>query len=100
MRDAVTQLAAFVDRARSLRSAVAANPAGERKFLEELVHPFNVFAFARVYLRISAFQIDRAQHARSAMTGASEENGVEIVFPDEAIEMNVGEAQTRARSPM
>ena len=57
--------------------------------------PSIVFALVRVYLGIGAFQIDWAQNARRAMPGTSQEDRVKIVLLDEAVEMNISEAQTR-----
>ena len=98
--DAVAELAAFVDRARSLGRAVAADASGEREFLEELGHPFFVFALVRVHLRVGPFEVDRRQHARGAVAGAGEKDGVEVVLVDQPIEMDVREAQAGARSPV
>src|ERR1700739_2383095 len=51
MGKAIAQFAAFMNRSRSLRSAVAANASGEREFLQELLHPFYILALVRVDLR-------------------------------------------------
>src|ERR1700733_10668672 len=50
MRQAVSQLASFVDRTRSLRCAMAPDPAGERKLFEELLHPHQILALVRIDL--------------------------------------------------
>src|SRR5215467_2136402 len=54
VRDAVAELAPLVDRAGSLRRAVAADTAGERELLEELAHPLLVLALVRIHLRVGA----------------------------------------------
>ena len=100
MGDAVAQLTAFVDGARRLGRAVAADAAREREFLEELAHPLLVLALVRIDLRVGALEIDRRQHPRRAMAGPGEEDGVEAVLVDQSIEMNVDEAQARARPPV
>src|SRR5262249_36757823 len=100
MRNAVTQLAPFMNRSRGFGSAVASDAAREGEILEERTHSFFIFALARIYLRISPFQVYGAQHAGSAVTGPSEENGVEIIFLDDAIEVNVAKAQSRTRAPV
>src|SRR5262249_9353072 len=76
VRHAVAELPAFVDGPRSLRRAVAADAARERELFEELPHPFFVLALVRVDLRVRAFEIDGRQHARRAVAGAGEEDGV------------------------
>ena len=68
VRDAVAQLAAFMDGARRFRRAVAADAAGEGEFLEELAHPLLVLALVRIDLRVGALQVDRRQ-ARPARRG-------------------------------
>ena len=50
MGDAVAEFAAFVDRARGLRRAVASDAAGEGEFLEELAscHPSSSLLFGYI----------------------------------------------------
>ena len=100
VRDAVAELAALVDGARRLRRAVAADAAGEGEFLEELAHALLVLALVRIDLRVGALQIDRRQHARRAVARAGQEDRVEVVLVDQAVEVNVGEAQAGTRAPV
>src|SRR5262249_8928449 len=100
VRDAISQFASFMHRAGGFRSAVAPDAAWERKIPEERTHSLCIFALAWVNLGIGTLQVDWAQHARSAMSGSSEEDGVEVVFLNKAIEMNIGKAQTRTRAPV
>jgi hypothetical protein len=93
VREHVAQFAAFVDGARRFRRAVAADAAGKRELLEELAHPGSlVLALVRIDLRVRAFQVARRQHARRAVSGAGHEDHVEIVFLDQPVQMDVGEA--------
>src|SRR3974377_2166452 len=89
-----------MDRPRGFGGAVAADAAGKGELLEERTHPFYILALVRINLRIGTLQIDRRQHTRRAMAGASQEDRVEVVLVDQAIEMNVDEAQPRTRSPV
>jgi hypothetical protein len=79
---------------------VAADAAGEGKFLEELKHPLLVLTFVWVDLRIGTLQINRRQNARRTVARASQEDGIEVVLVNQSIQMNVGEAQTGAGAPV
>ena len=70
VRHAVAQLAAFVDRSRNLRRAVAPELAGKRKSPEELEHSRFVLALLRIDLRVRAFQIAVRDHGGRAMSWA------------------------------
>src|SRR5262249_13841808 len=100
MRDAVTQLASLMDGARGFGRAVAAYATGKGEFLEELPHPLFVLALVRVNLGIGALQVGGPQYARRAVAGAGQKDRVEVVLVDEAVEVNVNEAQTGTRSPV
>ena len=100
VRDAVPELAPLVDGARGLRRAVAADAAGEGEFLEEGAHALLVLALIRIDLRVGALQIGRRQHARRAVARAGQEDDVQIVLGDQAVEVNVGEAQAGTRAPV
>ena len=100
VRQNVSQLAAFVDRSRRLGRAVAANAAGEGELLEELAQAFVVLALLRIDLGVRSFEVPRAEHAGRAVSGAGEEDHVEVVLLDEPVEVDVDEGQAGARSPM
>ena len=100
VREAVAELAAFVDGARSFRSDVAPDMAGEGELLEKFLHPFRVLAFVRINLGVGAFEICRPQHAGRAVTGPGHENHVEVVLDDHPVEMHPNEGQSRARAPV
>ena len=100
VREAVAELAAFVDRARRLRRDVRADVTREGELLEEALHALLVFALVRIDLRISTFQVRGTEHARRAVTRAGHENHVEVVSLDHPIEMRPHERQRRARAPV
>src|SRR4029450_11172822 len=101
VRDTVPEFAPLVDGAWGLRRAVTTDAAGEGEFLEEGAHTFFVLALIRIDLRIGALQIGRRQYTRRAVARAGQENDVQIVLGDQAVEVNIGKAQagTRAHVP-
>src|SRR4029453_18675953 len=100
VRDAVPEFASLVDGAWGLRRAVTADAAWEGEFLKEGAHALLVLALIRIDLRVGALQIGRPQYARRAMTRTGQEDGVQIVLGDQAVEVNVGEAQAGTRAPV
>jgi hypothetical protein len=100
MGQAVAEFAAFVNRAWRFRCDMAADVTGERELLEELPHPLKVFALVRIDLGVGAFEIGRSQHARRAMPGTRNEDDVQIMFDDQAVEMHPDEGQRGACTPV
>jgi hypothetical protein len=82
VRNAVTELSSLMDRSGRLRRAVAADPAGEAEVLEEQPQAVEILRLVRVDLGVRPFEVDRREHARRAVTGAGEEDRVEIVLLD------------------
>ncbi len=99
VREHVAEFAAFVDRARRFRRAVAADAAGERELLEELAQALFVLALVRVDLRVRAFQVDRAEHPGRAVPGPGQEDHVEVVLLDQPVQVDVDEARARGSIP-
>src|SRR5579872_2281947 len=79
---------------------MAANSPGKRKLLEELVQALGVLALIRVDLGISSFEIRVSESRWGAMSRARDVNHVQIVFFDEAVQMDPDETLTRIGSPM
>jgi hypothetical protein len=98
--DAVAQFAPFVDGPGGFGGDVAADVAGEGKLLEEALHPFVVFALIGIDLAVGAFQIDRAEHTGCTMAGASHEDHVQVVLFNQAVAVDVGEAEGRGSAPV
>jgi len=94
----VTQLTPLVDGTGRLRGAVAADAAGEGELLEEAQKAFLVQALVWVDLRVGAFPVDRAQHARGAVAGPGHEDHVGVVVADHPVEMG-GRRRTAPGSP-
>src|SRR6266550_2870460 len=89
-----------MDGARRFWGAVTSDATCKREILEERAHPFDVLALTGVNLRIRTLQIDWPENSRGTVTGAGQKNGIEIVLLYKAIEVNIREAQTGARSPV
>lgn len=70
MRQAITELASFVDGAWRFRGAMTTDSTRERKLPEKFLHPLIVFALVRIDLRIASVQINRSKYARRAIPGA------------------------------
>ena len=100
MREAVAQLAALVNRSRSLRRAVAADAPGKGEIAEELQQASAVFCLVWVDFGIGALQVHGCQYARCAVAGPCQVNGVEVIFADKPVQVHVQETQTRAATPV
>ena len=100
VRQAVSELTAFVDRSGSLRCHVAADVAGEGELLEELPQALEVLALVGIDLGIGTFQIGGPEYSGCAMTRARDEDDVEVVTKDEPVQVNPDERQRRTGPPM
>ena len=70
MRQHVAEFASFMNRAGRFGRAVTADAARKRELLEEAEQTFFVLALVRIDFRVSAFEIDRPEHAGRAVTRA------------------------------
>lgn len=68
--------------------------------MEEALHTLFILGLVRVHFGIDPFEVGIRDDCRGAMTRARDEEGIEVVFLDQAIEVNVGEALTGVRTPM
>ena len=100
VRQDVAEFSAFVNGAGRFGSAVAADSAGEGKLLEKFSQAVEVFALFRIHLGVSAFEVGGAEDAGRAVSRASEEDHVEVVLLDEAIEVHINKGEAGARSPV
>src|SRR6185369_6639640 len=69
--------------------------AGKRELFEELAQPVHVLRLVRIDLGVAALEIRIGQRRRRAMSRTGDVDRVQIVFPDEAIEMDPHKALTR-----
>ena len=100
MRQRVTQLAAFMDRAGSLRRGVAGDAAGERKLPKQPLHTRGVLRDARIDLAVGAFKVGVCHQSRPAVPWPGDINHIEIVTLDDPVKVRVDEVQARSRSPV
>jgi hypothetical protein len=76
VRDAVTELSAFVDAARGFGSRMTANPSREAELLEEALHPGKIFALIRVDFGVRAFEVRVRHYGRRAVSRARDEDRI------------------------
>ena len=100
VRDAVAQFAAFVNGARNLGRAMAPQLSWKRKSAEEFEQARFVVALRRVDLRIGPFQIAIRDHGRSAVSRTRDVDHVQVVFADDAIEMDPHKGLAWIGAPM
>src|SRR5262249_55184150 len=93
-------LATLVDRARCFRSAMAADPARKRELLEQLPQSVEILGNVAIDLRIGAFKIDVGDQGWCAMAGPGQKDDIQVIFLDQAVEVNVGQAHARIGAPM
>ena len=98
--EAVSELASLVDRPWSLRSAVASDAAGEGELLEELLQASSILTLIRVDLRVDAFEVAVREGRRSTVAGSGDIDEVEIVFPDEPVEVDPDKGLPGIRAPV
>src|SRR5689334_20930080 len=79
---------------------MAWDAAGKRELLEKFFHTGFVLRDVRIQLAVSAFEIGVGDDGGSAVAGAGNEDGIEIVLFDEAIEVDVNEIQSGCGAPM
>ena len=96
----IAELAAFMDRARRFGCHMARNAARERELREEPLHAIGVLADGRVDLAVAALEIGVGDHARPAVPGAGNEDGVELAGRDGAVHVRIDEIQARGRAPV
>jgi hypothetical protein len=87
----IAQFASLMDGAGSLWGAVTPDPTWERELLEELAKTILVFTLIGIDFGIASLEIHRRENAGGAMSGASEEDHVQVVLLDQAVEVDICE---------
>ena len=100
VRQRVTELAAFMDRAGRFRRNVTGNAARKRELLEKPAQPVEVFRHVRVVLAVRAFEICVRHQRGSAVSRPGDVDHVEVVLVDDAVEVRVDEIQPGRRAPV
>ncbi len=96
----VAQFAALVDRPGGLRSDVAGDPAGEGELAKEPLDPLLVVADLRVDLAVGALQVGVGDDARPTVTGAGDEDRIEVAGADRPVHVRVDEVEAGSRAPV
>src|SRR5262249_52794709 len=100
VRDRVSELAALMNGPRSFGGNVARDAARKRKLPEELLHSFFRRADIGIKLAIRSLEVRVRHQPGTSVTGAGNVDRVQIVLPDEPVEMDVDEVETRGRAPV
>ncbi len=96
----VPKLAAFVDRTGRGGGNMTGDSARERELLEQLLQAGLVLGNVGVDLAPGAFEVDIAHDRRTAVTRTGDVEHVQVVFLDDAIQMDVDEVLARRRAPV
>ena len=72
--------------------------ARERELLKEALHSRHVFTLVGVDLGVCPLKVGLRQDSRSSMSGAGDEDRVQVVLVDHPVEVGVGEALAGVRS--
>ena len=100
MAQRITQLAAFVNRSRRRRRNMAGDPSGKGELLEQLFQAGFVLRDVRINLTPCTFQVDIAHNRRASVTGACDVEHIQVVLPDDAVQMNIDEVLAWRCAPM
>jgi hypothetical protein len=79
---------------------MARNPAGERELREETLHALLVRRDIRIDLAVGLFQIGVCDQAGTAVPGPGDVEHVEVVFLDDAVQVDIDEVQAGRGSPV
>ena len=86
--------------ARRLRRGVAANAAGEGELLEKALHPLLILTFIGVNLRVRPLQVPLREDGWGPVPGTGDEDRVQVILIDQAVEMDVGKALSGSGTPV
>src|SRR5215471_13466050 len=79
---------------------MAGDSTGEGELLEQFSNPFFILLHVCIKLAIGAFQVGVRDHGRPPVTGAANIDHVQVIFPDETVEMDINKVQSRTCTPM
>ena len=98
--EAVAELAALVDRARRLGRDVARDAAREGELLEEPLQSVLVLRDGGIELAVRSLQVGVRNQRGPAVSRPGNVDHVEIVLPDDAVQVHVDEVLPRRRAPV
>jgi hypothetical protein len=97
VRERVPELAAFVDRPRSLRRGMAGNPSRERELSEELAQPLLVAPDVGVDLAVRPLEIGIRNDSGTAVSRTRDVDRIQVARADGPVQVDVDEIETRGR---
>src|SRR5262249_43386582 len=100
MTKGISQFPALVDRTRTFGRDMAGNSSGEGKLFEQALQPAFVSADMRIDLRIRPLEISIGHQCRTAMARSADIYHIEIILPDDAVEMDIDEVLTGRSTPV
>ena len=96
----ITEFPAFMNRPRCFRRGVTGDASRERKLFEEPFYSALILRDVRIELGISPFQVGVGYDPRPAVAGTSDEDHIQVVLLDQAVQMHINKVQTWCRAPM
>ena len=96
----IAELAALMDRARRRHTDMARHAARCRELPEQLEHAGCTARYLRKTFRVATLQPHVRDQGRTAMTGTRHVDGVQIVFPDQPIDVHVDQVEPGRGAPM
>src|SRR5260370_187226 len=100
VRQGISKLTTFVNRAWSLRRRVAWYSARKRKLAEQMTQPASILADLGIDLAVGSFEIGIGHNSGTAVAGTADKDHVEIASLDGPVEMRIHEVEAGRRAPM
>src|SRR5437773_1222695 len=100
MHEDVAELAALVDGAGRRHAHVARHASRRRELAEEPLHALGVPSDRGVDLAVGALEVRVREESRAPVTGPGQVDDVRADVPDQAVQMDVDQAQAGRRAPV
>src|SRR6185437_758764 len=96
----IAEFAPFMNRARRLWPRMARNAVRPGELAEKPAQPVPVALYIGKSLGVGAFEIGVRHQARPTVTGAGDQDHVQILFADQPVKVSVYKVQSGGRAPM
>src|SRR6185437_10504167 len=100
VRQSVTQLTALVNRTWRLGCNMARHPPWETELLEQFPHPFLVLGKVGIHFAIRSLKIGVCHQSWPTVSRPGNVDHVQVVLPDDSIEVDVDEVQPWGSTPV
>src|SRR3979411_3289313 len=100
VRQRISELAAFVDRAGYIRRAVAGNPTGKRELLEQALQARLVLPYGGFHWGVPAPRGGVGTQGGPAMPGTDDCEYIAVAGDNDSIQMRVDEIDARSCTPV